>query len=85
MAEKKKPATKKKAPGGSLTFPKGEVVWVQYRGSDGAVKYIITSKGADMHTADRSMYYAYECAGGEWKKLGRGKNPAELEEKYVRI
>lgn len=75
---------KKKAPGG-LTFPKGETVWEQHHGADGAVQYIITSKGANMHVADRSAYFVYERTPDGWNKLGRGKSPAELVKKYVRI
>ena len=64
--------------GGNLTYPKGETIWVQYYTKDGTLKYIMTSK-----TGDRNTYYVYESDGTDFKKLGRGKNPAELEERYV--
>lgn len=76
---------KKKGAGGSFALPRGEVIWVQYRDGAGELRYVMTSKGADMNTADRSTYFMYGLAEGEWKKLGRGKRPAELEEKYVRL
>lgn len=76
---------KRKTTGGGLTPPKGEIFWVQYRDKDGKLFACLTSKGTDMHNADRGMYYVYEAAGEEWNKLGRGKNPTELEKKYVRF
>lgn len=30
----------------------------------------------------RDFYYLYEVVDGKLKKLGRGKNPLELEEKF---
>lgn len=66
--------------GGALTYPKGETIWVQYHTKDGTRKYIMTSK-----TGDRNTYYVYELDGTDFKKLGRGKNPAELEEKYIKL
>ena len=66
--------------GGTFTYPKGETIWVQYHTKDGALKYIMTSK-----TGDRNTYYVYELDGTDFKKLGRGKNPAELEEKYIKL
>ena len=66
--------------GGTLTYPKGETIWVQYHTKDGTLKYIMTSK-----TGDRNMYYAYELDGTGFKKLGRGKNPTDLEEKYIKL
>lgn len=71
---------KTKKAGAGFTYPKGETVWVRYLGRDGALKYIMTSK-----IGDRSTYYLYELDGTVFKKLSRGKNPAELEEKYVEL
>lgn len=66
--------------GGTLTYPKGETVWVRYHTKDGALKYIMTSK-----TGDRSFYYLYELDGTTFKKLGRSKSPIEMERKYVAL
>ena len=65
---------------GTLTYPKGEAIWVQYHTKDGTLKYIVTTK-----TGDRNIYYMYELDGTGFKKLGRGKSPAELEERYVSL
>ena len=65
---------------GTLTYPKGEAIWVQYCTKDGELKSIITSK-----SGERSFYYAYERSGNGFRKLGRGKDPAELEEKYIEL
>lgn len=59
--------------------PKNEQIWLRACDKNGILKYIITSKiGA------RENYYIYECNGAEYKKLGKGRNPAELEKKYVK-
>lgn len=75
----------KQGTGGTLTYPKGEVVWIRLHDGNGELRYLVTSKGENMHNADRSMYYCYKLIDGKWEKLGRGKDPAELEEKYARI
>lgn len=65
--------------GAGFAYPKNEMVWVTTLDSDGKAKYIVTSN------KDRTTYYLYGLADGEWKRLGKGKNPAELDEKYVRV
>ena len=59
----------------SIKYPKGEVVWVQYI-KDGAPMFIMTSK------AIRDYYYLYQMTDGSFKKLGKSKDPRELEKKY---
>ena len=71
-------ARAKKA-GDGFAYPKGETVWVQYHAAAGVLKYILTSK-----TGDRNTYYVYELANGVFQKLGRGRSPKELEEKFVK-
>ena len=39
--------------------------------------YVITAK------EDRNWYYVYEVKDNKATKLGKGKTPTELEEKYI--
>lgn len=55
--------------------PKGEFAWITYYNSKKELKFILTSK------ADRNMYYIYELINGEFQKIGKDKDPIELEEK----
>ncbi len=68
-----------KQAGEGFIYPKGETVWMQYHAAGGELRYIMTSK-----TGDRNTYHVYELADGAFRKLGRGKSPAELEKKYVK-
>lgn len=52
---------------------KNEYKWLTATDEVGNLKYIITSG------LDRAYYYIYDS---NYKKLGKGKNPRELEEKY---
>ena len=70
---------KRNTDGADFVFPKGETVWVQYHAAGGALRYILTSKAGD-----RNTYYVYELIGGAFQKLGRGRSPVELEEKFVK-
>lgn len=56
----------------------GEHKWMTIRTRGGAV-YTITSKTK----TDRDTYTIWRSDNGAWAKLGSGKNPRELEEKYV--
>jgi hypothetical protein len=60
-----------------IKCPKGEMIWVRYCSSKGATRFLLTSK-----ITSRDFYYLYEVVDGKLKKLGRGKNPLELEEKF---
>ena len=59
-----------------LKYPKGEHVWVGYYNSDHELRFIITSK------ENREYYFLYELVDGQFKKLGRAKEPPELVERY---
>jgi hypothetical protein len=60
-----------------IKCPKGEMVWVRFCSGNGATKFMLTSK-----ITSRDFYYLYEVVDGKLRKLGRGKNPLELEEKF---
>ena len=57
-------------------LPKGEIVWIEYKNAAGKTIFILTSKEA------RDVYYLYELVGDAYVKLGKAKEPPELEEKY---
>lgn len=59
-----------------MRYPKGETVWVSYYNSKKELLFIMTSKPI------RDFYFLYEVVDGEFKKLGKAKNPTELEEKF---
>lgn len=57
---------------------KNEIVWVQYLDKDGVTKFVIASKPA------RETYNIYSVSddGDSIKKIGSGKNPSDLEDKF---
>lgn len=59
-----------------LKYPKGEHVWVGYYSRDGDLLFILTSKEA------RDWYYLYELKDGAFHKLGKAREPPELEQKF---
>lgn len=59
-----------------VKIPSGEIVWVGYFNREGNPVHIITSKES------REWYYLYENAGGEWRKVGREKDPESLVRKH---
>lgn len=59
--------------------PKGELPWVLIRDDKGVDRYLITSK------PDRAFYFIYDMAVEKPVKLGKAKNPTELETKYVKL
>lgn len=59
-----------------MKYPKGETVWVSYYNSNKELLFIMTSKPI------RDFYFLYEVVDREFKKLGKAKNPTELEEKF---
>lgn len=60
-----------------IKIPKGEVAWLRYYNKEGKCMFLMTSKPL------RDYYYLYEVqSGGSVKKLGRSRNPAELEEQF---
>lgn len=52
--------------------------WMTIHARSGAV-YAITSKTK----TDRDTYTIWRSENGAWTKLGSGKNPRELESKYI--
>lgn len=60
-----------------LKYPRGEIVWVEYRNKDGKTLFILTSKET------RDMYFLYELVNGVFNKLGKAKEPPELEKKFL--
>lgn len=60
----------------NFAIPKGEIVWVCYYSNSQNLVFILTSK------ADREWYYLYEVQADGLKKLGKAKEPPELEERY---
>lgn len=61
----------------TIQYPKGEIVWVGYYNQNGECIFILTSKPA------RDYYFLYEVnADGSLKKLGKTKEPPELERKF---
>ena len=59
-----------------LEYPRGERVFTGYYNASGDLLFILTSKEA------RDYYFLYELADGSFRKLGRSRNPKELEEKF---
>ena len=60
-----------------IKYPKGEIVWVNYANKNGKIIFILTSKPS------REYYFLYEVLeDGSLNKLGKAKEPPELEEKY---
>lgn len=59
-------------------IPPSEKLRVTYKTVDGDI-YYITSK-----TNNRDYYYLYKLADGKAVKLGKSRNPSELEDKYIR-
>ena len=57
-------------------LPRGETVWVDYRNENGKTMFILTSKEA------RDCYFLYELKGDSYIKLGKAKEPPELERKF---
>lgn len=59
-------------------YPKGEIRWVGYHNKAGELLYIMTSK-----EKDHEFYFLYEAQpDGTFKKLGKSRNPTELEKKF---
>ena len=57
--------------------PKGEIVWVGHYDINHELKFITTSKPA------RDYYFLYEVINGAFVKLGKDRNPKNLEEKFI--
>lgn len=59
------------------SYPKGEIVWVGHYDKDHNLRYITTSRPA------RDLLY--ELKAGKFVKLGKDKNPVDLEKKFVKL
>jgi len=62
-----------------LNYPKNERVWVGYYSREQDLRFILTSK-----RDSREWYFLYELQDTEFVKLGKSKNPNELENKFVK-
>lgn len=63
-----------------VKLPKTEAyVWVSHYDSDRVLRYLTTSN------KDRTRYTVFEVSDGKLTKLGSGKDPGELDRKYVRL
>ena len=60
-----------------LKYPRGERVFVGYYNRSGELLFILTSK-----EPAREWYYLYALDGGEFRKLGKAREPPDLLEKY---
>ena len=58
-------------------IPKTERIWVTINTVDGTT-YHITAK-----ENDRAYYFLYKIVDNKAVKLGKSKNPKELEDKYI--
>lgn len=55
---------------------KGEIIWTEYRNSDGVPVMLMTSKPT------RDVYYLYDISGADCVRMGKAGNPRDLEEKF---
>lgn len=58
-------------------IPKSETIWVQTRAADGTI-YYTTAK-----TNNREFYFLYKMVDGKAVKLGKARNPKDLDQKYI--
>ena len=57
--------------------PKNERVWTWYFDSSDHLRFIMTTK-----VSNRDFYFLYQYENDGFKKLGKAKNPVDLEEKF---
>ena len=58
-------------------IPNSETIWVQTKATDGTI-YYTTAK-----TNNREFYFLYKMVEGKAVKLGKARNPKDLEEKFI--
>ena len=63
---------------GEIRPPRGEQIWTAGYDTDGHLIYILTTK-KDTH----GPFYIYKVDGASYRKLGSGKSPLLLEDKYI--
>ncbi len=59
-------------------IPVTETIWVQTKTTDGTI-YYTTAK-----TNNREYYFLYKMVDGKAVKLGKARNPKDLEEKFLK-
>ena len=59
-------------------IPATETIWVQTKTTDGTI-YYTTAK-----TNNREYYFLYKMVDGKAVKLGKARNPKDLEEKFLK-
>lgn len=57
-------------------YPRGELLWTGYYNKRGELLFLMTSKPT------REYYFLYQLVDGDFKRLGRSKDPTELEKKF---
>lgn len=58
-------------------IPNSETIWVQTTAADGTI-YYTTAK-----TNNREFYFLYKMVDGKAVKLGKARNPKDLDDKYI--
>ena len=58
-------------------IPATETIWVQATAADGTI-YYTTAK-----TNNREFYFLYKMVDGKAVKLGKARNPKDLDDKYI--
>ena len=58
-------------------IPNSETIWVQTTAADGTI-YYTTAK-----TNNREYYFLYKLVDGKAVKLGKARNPKDLDEKFI--
>lgn len=58
-------------------IPKNEEIWVTTKTANGDVYYTTAKQN------DRSWYFLYKVVDDKAVKLGKSRNPKELEEKFI--
>lgn len=59
-----------------IKYPKNELIWFHYFNSNHVFMFLSTS------SQSRDWYYLYEFKDGRLIKLGKGRSPIELEERF---
>lgn len=59
-----------------IKYPKNELIWFHYFNRNHIFMFLSTSN------LSREWYYLYELIDGKLVKLGKGKSPTELEERF---
>lgn len=60
----------------NIKYPKNEDRWFHYFTSKHILMFLMTSNHS------RDWYYLYEFVDGKFVKLGKGKSPTELEDRF---